>query len=171
MAVTVSPPGGRLRIYNLHLDTRLNLSERLVQLEPVMTAARKWEGSPVVIGGDFNTSPFRWLVSVVPWFRSDQAGAIDDHMKEKGFSAPLADSGATLNRRFSKFRLDSIYLRGLDVLRHGVEREVRSSDHYPIWVEVTWPPEGATTESPAAPASEPSPVPGIATDPQTPASP
>jgi endonuclease/exonuclease/phosphatase family metal-dependent hydrolase len=140
VAATVAVAGARLRVWNLHLDTRINLGERLEQLRPVADAARKEPIETVVIGGDFNTNPYRWLFRRVPVFPSGQAGAVDDFMKEHGFETPLAEAGSTTHRGPLRMRLDTIYLRGLKAADWNVEKSVKSSDHFPLWVEVAWPP-------------------------------
>lgn len=65
LGATVEAAGRRLRLYNLHLDTRINIEERLAQLAPVLEAARRQPLDAVVIGGDFNTNPFRWAWAAV----------------------------------------------------------------------------------------------------------
>jgi endonuclease/exonuclease/phosphatase family metal-dependent hydrolase len=139
VAATVDVPGRPLRVYNLHLDTRINTQDRLTQLGPVLEAATSHQVTDTVIGGDFNTNPLRWLFHRVPVFRSNQAGAVDKLMRENGFSTPLTKSGVTMNRKLFKARVDTIYTRGLEERSAGVAREVQSSDHFPVWVEVSWP--------------------------------
>lgn len=139
LAATLDVAGRPLRVYNLHLDTRLNTKDRLEQLRPVVEAALAQPVADVVIGGDFNTNAFRWLFHVLPIFRSDQAGAVDDFMKENGFETPFAEAGPTSRKRLLRFRLDSLYSRGLPVGKFGVERSVESSDHVPLWMELLWP--------------------------------
>ena len=139
LSATVQVGGHALRLYNLHLDTRLNSGDRLEQLRPAVEAAL---GQPAaVVGGDFNTNAFRWLFHVVPVFRSDQAAAVDEFMKEKGFDVPLADAGATSRKAWLPLRLDSLYTRGVRVQGAGVERSVDASDHAPLWMEIAWPPQ------------------------------
>ena len=132
LAATVVIPGGNLRLYNLHLDTRLNIQQRLEQLQPVVDAARANGSVPAIIGGDFNTNPFRWAWSFLPWFRSNQATAVDKHLEEAGFTTPLTESGSTARRGWLRFRLDSLYSRGVVVGEHGIVREGDVSDHYPL---------------------------------------
>ena len=50
LAVTLRLPSGDLRIWNVHLDTRINPEQRLGQLQPVMDEAAKATG-PRLIGG------------------------------------------------------------------------------------------------------------------------
>lgn len=147
LAATVDLAGRPLRLHNLHLDTRINAAQRLEQLRPVVEAARRQPLAQVIVGGDFNTNPVRWAFSVLPVFRSDQAGAVDDFMKENGFATPLAESSSTSNS-FFKVRLDSIYLRGLVARQAAVERTVEVSDHFPVWVDIVWPPASAAAPEP-----------------------
>lgn len=144
LAATLDVAGHPLRVYNVHLDTRLNAGQRIEQLRPVVEAARRQAVPTVVIGGDFNTNPFRWLFHVVPFFRSNQPGALDEWMKENGFAAPVARSGSTSRRFLLRMRLDSFYARGLPVKAFAVEEDTEASDHLPVWMEVAWPPNAAT---------------------------
>lgn len=141
VAATAMVPGGEIALFNLHLDTRLNSRNRIEQLKPVVEAAAKVSGKPIIIGGDFNTNPFRWLWSSIPWFRSNQAQAVDEYMRESGFAAPLKDSGTTARRGMFRLRLDSLFILGAELNSHGVERGVKISDHYPLWIELAWPPK------------------------------
>ncbi len=140
LGVTVDVGGRPLRVYNVHLDTRINVQDRLAQIRPVVEAAERQPLEEVIIGGDFNTNPFRWLFHRFPIFRSNQAGAMDEFMRESGFRAPLAESGSTVNRAVFWGRVDAVYARGLTARESGVEREVDSSDHFPVWVDLAWPP-------------------------------
>jgi endonuclease/exonuclease/phosphatase family metal-dependent hydrolase len=140
LGATVRVGDQSLRVYNLHLDTRINAAQRLEQLRPAVEAALRHCGGQLAVGGDFNTASVRWAWNVVPVFRSNQAAAVDAFMKERGFAAPLEKDGATSNR-WLKFRLDALYARGLSATAAGVERGVEVSDHFPVWVEVAWPSE------------------------------
>ena len=141
LGATITVAGHALRLYNLHLDTRLNSRDRLEQLRPVVEAALAQPVRAVVVGGDFNTNSFRWLFHIVPVFPSSQAGAVDALMQEKGFDAPLAAAGATTRKAMLPLRLDSLYTRSLVVQAAGVERSVDASDHAPLWMEIAWPPQ------------------------------
>jgi len=139
LGATVQVGERRLRLYNLHLDTRLNTADRLAQLRPVVEAACARPVQAVVIGGDFNTNAFRWLLHVVPIFRSNQAGAVDELMQANGFDTPFTDAGHTLRKRLLRLRLDSLYPRGLAVEGSGIDPQVEASDHAPLWLDVSWP--------------------------------
>ena len=151
LGATVEAAGRRLRLYNLHLDTRINIEERLAQLAPVLEAARRQPHQTVVIGGDFNTNPFRWAWGGrLPWFRSNQATEVDSFMDARGFGTPLTESGSTTHRKLWKARLDSIYVRGMVTKDFDVEEEVTVSDHFPVWLDLAWPPVRAA----ASPSGE-----------------
>jgi endonuclease/exonuclease/phosphatase family metal-dependent hydrolase len=60
LAATACTPWGDLRLWNVHLDTRINATERLEQLQPVIEEAARYTG-PRLIGGGFNTNDVYWL--------------------------------------------------------------------------------------------------------------
>ncbi|NIV35403.1 MAG: hypothetical protein GWN58_39900 [Anaerolineae bacterium] len=138
VAATVTVGSRSLRFYNLHLDTRVNLEDRLEQLRPVVRAAVEQAIPHVILGGDFNTNPFRWLFHVIPVFYSDQADTVDEFMRKNGFATPFAEAGPTNRRPMFRFRVDSIYSRGVTVEGFGIERSVEVSDHFPLWLDVGW---------------------------------
>jgi endonuclease/exonuclease/phosphatase family metal-dependent hydrolase len=132
VAANVQTPWGGLRVWNAHLDTRINAAERLDQLQPVIEEASRHAG-PRLIGGDFNTNELYWLGNVVPLPGGpSHAAAIRNAMKHHGFET-LPDALNT----FPSFRrhLDWIFVRDLSLLAASVE-PARFSDHNAIWVQV-----------------------------------
>ena len=133
---TVESPIGRIRLFNLHLDTRINSQSRLEQIEPIIAAAEKGT-APTVIGGDFNTGHFLWLWHIMPvslW--EDQAGAVLKRLSPLGFQTPFIGAGPT-HDHFG-LRLDWFFLRGLRSFAHGIEK-LDFTDHHAIWVEIGLP--------------------------------
>ncbi len=70
LAATVQTEAGRVRVVNVHLDTRINSKDRVAQLAPVIDMLDAIDG-PQVLGGDFNTMDVGWVqydvaVSVLP---------------------------------------------------------------------------------------------------------
>jgi endonuclease/exonuclease/phosphatase family metal-dependent hydrolase len=133
VSAAVETPWGGVRVWNAHLDTRVNAAERVEQLQPVIDEAAKHDG-PVLIGGDFNTNEFRWLGNVVPLPGGPGHGiAIRYAMESRGFKTPFADGVVTfpLMRR----HLDWIFVRGLRPLGSSVE-PAPFSDHHAIWTRV-----------------------------------
>src|SRR4051812_31809580 len=94
IAATVQAPPGPLRVYNTHLDSRINAQARLRQIAPIITEAAQWEG-PRLIGGDFNTNYFRWAGNVVPIGVHFQGTEVQKAMLAEGFTTALAKSGPT----------------------------------------------------------------------------
>jgi endonuclease/exonuclease/phosphatase family metal-dependent hydrolase len=82
---------------------------------------------PAVIMGDFNT-----------W----QGDADDKTIKlfsNAGLKTPFG-SQSTFRRRVLlvpiEFRLDWVWLRGLEAPNFGIDRQVEVSDHWPLWANV-----------------------------------
>ncbi len=138
-ADVVFPSGQRLRAIDVHLDTRLNITQRVQQLYP----ATELGSEPIALGGDFNTNPYVWVDGTVPLAPIntvsdlDQARLLDDFMIELGYAAPTADSGPTHRAGPIELRLDSIYVRDLQPRAFGVARGVDLSDHKPLWLELS----------------------------------
>jgi endonuclease/exonuclease/phosphatase family metal-dependent hydrolase len=134
VAATATTTMGDLRIFNAHLDTRINPDERLKQLEPVIRDAAAFAG-PVVVGGDFNTNDMRWFWNVVPFPRPGrQAEEVLRAMQTKGFQTPFRATGSTFDRM--GMQLDWIYTRRLSAPRAAVQ-PLDFSDHHAIWTELT----------------------------------
>lgn len=132
-----------LPVINLHLGAVLNVTDRILQLRPAVLD----HDSPLLVAGDFNTSPYVWQHGAVPLLPAgavadtDQAPIVDDYMRVIGFDAPTADLGPTQHMLGVESRLDSFYSAGLLVTPGGVAREVDVSDHWPLWVDVTLVPQ------------------------------
>lgn len=130
LAVKLRLPSGELRIWDAHLDTRINPELRLQQLQPVMDEAAKLTG-PRLIGGDFNTNDFYWIDHVLPiphggGYRSTVRRA----MAKFGFQTPFADQLVTLP--IARQHLDWLFVNGMQPLSSSVE-PIPFSDHHAIW--------------------------------------
>jgi endonuclease/exonuclease/phosphatase family metal-dependent hydrolase len=130
LAVTLRVPAGDLRIWNAHLDTRINPEQRLGQLQPVMDEAAKLTG-PRLIGGDFNTNDFYWIEHMLPiphggGYRSTVRRA----MAQLGFQTPFQDQLVTLP--IARQHLDWLFVNGLEPLSSSAE-PIPFSDHHAIW--------------------------------------
>lgn len=133
IAGTVHTPWGTLRVWNVHLDTRINADERLQQLLPVIQDASGHAG-PALIGGDFNTNEVYWLSHLAPLPGGpSHSEAIRAAMRQHGFDTPLSSG---LNTYPTLFRhLDWVFTRRLATLRASLE-PAAFSDHNAIWVRV-----------------------------------
>ncbi|MCC7000267.1 MAG: endonuclease/exonuclease/phosphatase family protein [Deltaproteobacteria bacterium] len=130
----------RLHLVDVHLDTRLNATDRILQLRPAVLDT-PW---PTVVAGDLNTNPYLWADSFIPQLAvgsvadSDQAPVLDDYMRHIDFTTPTARLGATWSGVVDA-RLDAIFTRGVTAVPGAVERGVTMSDHWPVWVDIVLP--------------------------------
>ena len=118
-----------LRIYSAHAETRISMEKKLDQLNALLEDLNQHAPkSPAIIMGDFNT------------WQSDAAPKTIKLFSDAGFKTPFG-SEKTFSQKVMfvpiDFRLDWIWLRGLEVQGHGIDREVNMSDHWPLWTNVT----------------------------------
>ncbi|MFL6353585.1 MAG: endonuclease/exonuclease/phosphatase family protein [Bryobacteraceae bacterium] len=133
LAGTVRGPGADIRIWNVHLDTRINAAERLQQLQPVIEEAARYTG-PRLIGGDFNTNDVYWLRNQLPLPGGPMHSALIRHaMEQQGFVTPLPNTLNTYPRL--RRHLDWIFIRDLRPLAASVE-PAAFSDHNAIWMRL-----------------------------------
>jgi len=131
----------RLHVVNVHLETHINITERIVHFRPAILELPE----KVLVAGDVNTNPYLWedgsvpLVPTAQIIDTDQAPLLDDYMRGLGFATPAAGVGPTQRMLGVESRLDAIYTRGLTIGPATVERTVGGSDHWPVWVDVTLP--------------------------------
>ena len=134
LAATVSTPWRDLRLWNAHLDTRINAAERLEQIQCVIDEAARHAG-PRLIGGDFNTNDVYWFRNRLPLPGGPaHSGMIRRAMKQHGFETPLADALNTFP--VLRRHLDWIFVRGLRPLAASVE-PAAFSDHNAIWTRLS----------------------------------
>lgn len=135
LRVVLDTPRGALQIYNVHLDTRINIAHRLDQLKAVLDNFQSLAPIPTVIAGDLNTIQARFLIRSVPIFFVNQRKKITKYLSEHGYSTRRI-RGYTMKQGLVRFKLDGIYVNGPSIVDSGVERSVKVSDHTPIWVDL-----------------------------------
>ena len=129
LAVSVQTPTGEMRIYNLHLDTRVNLKARLKQLQPVAEEARAYDG-PVLLGGDLNTNPYRWVGHTLPLIIApDQGSGVLRYMNALGYTSALPRKTPTSH--WFRMQLDWLFVRNLSASAVAVQ-PIFFSDHYAV---------------------------------------
>jgi len=127
-----------LPVVDVHLETKINITERIVQLRPAILDLP----AQTIVAGDFNTNPYLWEDGTIPAIGTaqivdtDQAPILDGYMRDRGFATPAANVGPTERKYGILSRLDAIYSRGFAVGEAQVERTVHGSDHWPVWVDV-----------------------------------
>jgi endonuclease/exonuclease/phosphatase family metal-dependent hydrolase len=133
LGVTVQTPDGPLRVFNTHLDTRINGRSRLEQLRPVVEAAEAFPG-PRIVGGDLNTNAMTWLAHTVPLpYTQVQSSAVQKFMAKHGFQTPFSRTGPTSD--YLRMRLDWIFASKLKSWNAGI-KPMKFSDHHAIWARI-----------------------------------
>ena len=129
LGATVETPSGPVRVYNLHLDTRINLAQRLAQLDAVTREVDAFPG-PTLVGGDFNTNNNHWLFNTLPLpFLARQGAGVQRFMAENGFRSVFALGRPTHD--VLRMQLDWLFLRGLHASITSIT-PVALSDHHAL---------------------------------------
>jgi endonuclease/exonuclease/phosphatase family metal-dependent hydrolase len=136
IAATVTVNGSSVRLYNVHLDFRLSQKQRVQQLLPVLDHIDNNGVDRAIIAGDFNTASLLWKLGLLPAFYQNQKRYVDRFVKSFGFDIAMPEKSITFDRGGFKWSLDHIYVKGLDVVKVGVERTLKISDHKPVWATV-----------------------------------
>jgi endonuclease/exonuclease/phosphatase family metal-dependent hydrolase len=137
LAADVVVGDARVRVVTIHLDVRLQITDRIRQLDPAVTDMDE----RAVIGGDFNTAPWQWAEGLVPLTSTEavigmkQARILDDYMASRRYASAISADTNTFTAPGFGMRLDNLYPRALRIVDAGIEH-VGGSDHWPLWVDV-----------------------------------
>jgi endonuclease/exonuclease/phosphatase family metal-dependent hydrolase len=142
LAVTVLLDNTPVTVYAVHLDNRLGVKQRKKQMLPVLEHARR-KTTPIIMGGDFNTSPFTWFAHLIPMPTGTQDDNFEKLVRSYGLDTPVKESGAT--HQFLGMKLDAIYTRGLRTKLFAVGNGGYVSDHRPVWAVVELTPSASRT--------------------------
>lgn len=128
LGATVDIDGTQWRVYSAHAETRISVDKKMEQLNAVLEDLSHYPADmPAIVMGDLNT-----------WQRSADENTIQLFSKA-GLNTPFGTQ-STLRQRVLfvpiEFRLDWIWLRGLEGTGHGIDREIEISDHWPLWTNV-----------------------------------
>jgi endonuclease/exonuclease/phosphatase (EEP) superfamily protein YafD len=119
LGAAVDTPAGPIHVFNVHLDTRINLESRLEQLGSVARDVESLDG-PAIVGGDFNTNDNRWLFHTIPLpFIGRQGAGLVRFMEGRGFRSAF---GSRLRRAPSVGLVREDCRRPLDSAPSGVDR-------------------------------------------------
>jgi endonuclease/exonuclease/phosphatase family metal-dependent hydrolase len=130
LVATIERDGTPITIYAVHLENRLTVGQRRVQMMPVLKHAER-QHTPVIIAGDLNTSPFTWLAHLVPILTTTQDNQMENLVRAHGFATPVEDSGPT--SRYLGMKLDAIYTRGFTTTKFATSNGHGISDHLALW--------------------------------------
>lgn len=128
LGATVEIDGQPWRVYSAHAETRLSLNKKMEQYNAILEdLARYPKDTPAIVMGDLNT-----------W----ESSADDKTIKlfsNAGLKTPFGGQ-STFRRRVLlvpiEFRLDWVWLRGLEATSYGIDRQIEVSDHWPLWTNV-----------------------------------
>ena len=128
LGATVEIEGRQWRVYSAHAETRISVDKKMEQFNAILEDLARYPAEmPAVVMGDFNT-----------W----QSSADDKTIKlfsKAGLKTPFG-SQSTFRRRVLfvpvEFRLDWVWLRGLEATGFGIDRQIEVSDHWPLWANV-----------------------------------
>jgi endonuclease/exonuclease/phosphatase family metal-dependent hydrolase len=130
LAATIDLGGQPITVYAVHLDNRLTVRDRRAQVAPVLAHAAR-QRTPIIMAGDFNTSPFTWISHVLPILTTTQDDRLEELVRAHGLATPVAGSGPT--SRFLGMKLDAIYTRGFEAVRFATSNASEISDHLALW--------------------------------------
>jgi endonuclease/exonuclease/phosphatase family metal-dependent hydrolase len=133
LAATIELDGHPVTVYAVHLTNRLTVGQRARQLAPVLAHADR-QRNPVIIAGDFNTSPFTWIAHVIPIPTGTQDDRLEQLVRSHGLQTPVAHSGAT--SRWLAMKLDGIYTRGFATIAYATSDADDVSDHFALWAQL-----------------------------------
>ncbi len=136
LAAGIKIAGVNITVCNIHLDTRLNPKQRMHQLNECLIRLKEDYGQNIIIGGDFNTIPFRTVARGMPIFYSNQAKHLHKNMLNMGFKHFCKPQSYTMKSGLLKMKLDHIYTDCLPITKSGVEKNIYVSDHKPIWADI-----------------------------------
>ena len=130
LAATIFVDETPVTVYAVHLTNRLTVKERLRQMRPVLEHAKQ-KLTPIIMAGDFNTSPYTWVAGLLPVPIGTQDDHLEDMVRSYGLETPVASVSAT--SRFMNMKLDAIYTRGFATSAFATSDAAGVSDHLALW--------------------------------------
>jgi endonuclease/exonuclease/phosphatase family metal-dependent hydrolase len=128
LGATIEINGQKWRIYSAHAETRITTGKKLEQYSALLDDLKRYPADmPAIIMGDFNT-----------WEPNADNKTVKLFSKA-GMKTPFG--GQTTFRRRVLFvpielHLDWVWMRGLEAVAYGVDRQIEISDHWPLWTNV-----------------------------------
>ena len=114
-----------LRVYSVHAETRMPVEKKVEHWRAVLDDLRLFpKVERAVVLGDFNTIKRKDVQAARRLFAGE------------GFATPLPDDETTWKTFILELKLDWLWLRGLDAVASGVDKDIGLSDHWPLWVKV-----------------------------------
>jgi len=126
----------KILLVNVHLDVKVNLQERIAQLQPVLEKIKTIGISKVIMAGDFNTTPVYWYKGTFPVKIRRQTNGFKKFVKSHGFISANPIFGYTMRAGVVPLFLDAIFIKGMEITNSGVENSLKVSDHSPLWATI-----------------------------------
>jgi len=127
--------GERVQVCNVHLDSRLNITDRIRQITPFIEHIRK-DGGKIILGGDFNTIPLRLYKNLLPIGLHDQGKQFHEYLLQNGLSTFHVQPKYSMRSGKIRWLLDYIYVSNMEIKQYGVRAKIEKSDHHPVWADV-----------------------------------
>ena len=114
-----------VRVYSVHAETRISTERKIEQLRAVLQDLDAGERTErAVVLGDFNT------------IGGDSIRRATELFTAANFTTPFPESEDTWKTFVLTLKLDWMWLRSLRPTRHGIDRKIGLSDHWPLWAVV-----------------------------------
>ena len=131
LGATVRIGPTNVRVYSVHSENRIPIDCKLQQMKAVLNDLGRYDKQmPAIVMGDLNT----WEPAAVAETFKLFAAA--------GFHTPFDDQPTFYRRALFipiDLKLDWIWLRNLEATSNGIDRAIKLSDHFPLWLNVRRP--------------------------------
>ena len=129
LGATIRMGAVNLRVYSVHAETRMSMDKKVGQMRAALEDLAKYpKDIPAIVMGDFNT------------WETDAGTRTVKLFTGEGFHTPF-DGQSTFCQQILfvplKLKLDWIWLRNIQAVTHGVDREIKLSDHWPLWTKLS----------------------------------
>ena len=134
IGATVEVHDQKWRVYSIHAETRISTGKKIEQFKAILDDLAQYPSTmPAIVMGDFNTWEANADLKTIKLFT------------DAGMRTPFG-AQSTFRRKIVimpiEFRLDWVWLRGLEAASYGIDRKVEVSDHWPLWTNVKVPSSG-----------------------------
>ncbi|HKO43399.1 MAG TPA: endonuclease/exonuclease/phosphatase family protein [Pyrinomonadaceae bacterium] len=139
IGATIKVAERSLRVYSVHSETRMSMDKKVGQMKAALDdLATHPADMPAIVMGDLNT------------WEADAGTRTVKLFKGAGFHTPF-DGDSTFCQQILfvplKLKLDWIWLRNVEAKAHGIDRQVKLSDHWPLWTKVSIKPLGPASDA------------------------
>lgn len=134
IGATIEVDDQKWRVYSIHAETRISVDKKMEQFKAILDDLATYPSTmPAIVMGDFNTWEANADRKTIKLFTA------------AGMRTPFGAQN-TFRRKIVimpiEFRLDWVWLRGLEAASYGIDRKVEVSDHWPLWTNVKVPSSG-----------------------------